>query len=94
MHRGHWAFVWRRAARKAGHDGLHFHDLRHHAGTLAAQLGATPKELMERHGHSTARASLIYQYATAERQREIADKMDAVLVPLRQKTAADVLDRG
>jgi len=38
--------------------------------------------------------SLIYQYATAERQREIADKMDAVLVPLRQKTAADVLDRG
>ena len=31
------------------------------AGTLAAQLGATTKELMERLGHSSSRASLIYR---------------------------------
>ena len=30
-------------------------------------------------GHSTMRASLIYQYSTQERQRELADRMDAAL---------------
>lgn len=79
MHRGRWAFVWHRAAKAAGYEGLHFHDLRHHAGTLAAQLGATTKELMDRLGHSTMRASLIYQYSTQVRQRELADRMDNVL---------------
>ncbi len=79
MHRTRWAFVWRRATKSAGLDGLHFHDLRHHAGTLAAQLGATTKELMERLGHSTIRASLIYQYSTQKRQCELADRMDAAL---------------
>lgn len=79
MCRTRWAFVWRRATKAAGLEGLHFHDLRHHAGTLAAQLGATTKELMERLGHSTMRASLIYQYSTQQRQRELADRMDAVL---------------
>jgi integrase len=79
MHRVRWAFVWRRAAKAAGYEGLHFHDLRHHAGTLAAQLGATTKEIMDRLGHSTMRASLIYQYSTAERQRELADRMDDAL---------------
>lgn len=79
MCRTRWAFVWRRATKAAGLEGLHFHDLRHHAGTLAAQLGATTKELMERLGHSTIRASLIYQYSTHKRQRELADRMDAVL---------------
>ena len=79
MHRGRWAFVWHRAAKAAGYEGLHFHDLRHHAGTLAAQLGATTKEIMDRLGHSTMRASLIYQYSTQERQRELADRMDAAL---------------
>lgn len=79
MQRSRWAFVWRRAAKAAGYEGLHFHDLRHHAGTLAAQLGATTKEIMDRLGHSTMRASLIYQYSTQERQRELADRMDAAL---------------
>ena len=34
---------------------------------------------MDRLGHSTMRASLIYQYSTQERQRELADRMDAAL---------------
>jgi len=79
MHRGRWAFVWHRAAKAAGYESLHFHDLRHHAGTLTAQLGATTKEIMDRLGHSTMRVSLIYQYSTQERQRELADRMDAAL---------------
>jgi hypothetical protein len=33
--------------------GLHFHDLRHVGGTLAAATGASLKELMARLGYST-----------------------------------------
>jgi len=81
MERGRWASVWRRSVKASGFDpAIHFHDLRHHAGTLAAQLGATTKELMDRLDHSTMRASLLYQYSTQERQREIADRMDQVLI--------------
>jgi len=80
MERSRWASVWRRSVRASGVDpAIRFHDLRHHAGTLAAQLGATTKELMDRLGHSTMRASLLYQYSTQERQREIADRMDQAL---------------
>ncbi len=80
MERGRWASVWRRAVAAARIDPpIHFHDLRHHAGTLAAQYGATTKELMERLGHSSSRASLIYEHSTSKRQREIADRMDEVL---------------
>jgi hypothetical protein len=35
------------------------------------------RELMERMGHSTTRAALIYLHATEERQRAVADAVDA-----------------
>jgi integrase len=80
LHRTRWAKVWRRAVTAAEVDPpIHFHDLRHHAGTLAAQRGPTIKELMERPGHSSSHANLIYEHSTSERQREIADRMDEVL---------------
>jgi integrase len=80
-----WAATWRRARRAAGHDELRFHDCRHLAGTLAAQSGATLKELMARLGHSTINAAMTYQFAAQERDRELADRMDAMLA-----TRADV----
>lgn len=56
--------------------GLRVYDLRHHAATLTAQVpGVTTKELMSRIGHSSPRAALIYQHATAERDQRIADAM-------------------
>ena len=56
--------------------GLRVYDLRHHAATLTAQIpGVTTKELMARIGHSSSRAALIYQHATAERDKRIADAM-------------------
>lgn len=58
-----------------GLPGLHFHDLRHTGNTLAATTGASQRELMERMGHSTTRAALIYQHRSAERDRLIADAM-------------------
>ena len=62
-----------------GVDGLRFHDLRHAAGTLSAVGGATSKELMARVGHSSSRAALVYQHATAERDRAIADALDHLI---------------
>ena len=56
---------------------IHFHDLRHTGNHLSAEAGATLRELMERMGHSTTRAALIYLHATDERQRAVADAVDA-----------------
>lgn len=75
----HWSKKFRAAADSAGAEGLHFHDLRHLAGTLAAATGASTRELMARLGHSTPRASLIYQHATEQRDRQIAAGIDAIL---------------
>lgn len=64
------------AGAAAGVENLRPHELRHTAATLAAQTGATTKELMSRIGHATADAALIYQHAAAERDAEIARKLD------------------
>ncbi len=59
-------------------ENLRLHDLRHHALTVAARMpGITTKELMARGGHSSPRAALIYQHATAERDRAISAFLDA-----------------
>ena len=72
--------IWKRAVRDAGaNPELHLHDLRHTGGTLAAQTGATLKELMSRIGHSTPRAALIYQHATSERDKKIADGLNLMI---------------
>ena len=67
---------WAQATQAVGLDGFRFHDLRHTAGTLAAHTGASTKELMARLGHSSARAALIYQHASEERERRIASGLD------------------
>ena len=67
--------VWLPALRAAGLPLIHFHDLRHTGNTLAASAGAGLRELMDRMGHSTARAAMVYLHATDERQRAIADAL-------------------
>ncbi|MFI7224412.1 site-specific integrase [Nonomuraea angiospora] len=57
--------------------GLHFHDLRHTGNTIAASSGASLKDLMQRMGHDSVRAALIYQHSTAEADRKIADAMNS-----------------
>ncbi|MEV4183027.1 tyrosine-type recombinase/integrase [Streptosporangium canum] len=64
--------VWAQALMDAGLPKIHFHDLRHTGNTLAANAGASIRELMERMGHSSTRAAMIYQHSTDERQREVA----------------------
>jgi integrase len=53
--------------------GVHFHDLRHAGNLLVAAAGANLRELMERMGHSSSRAALIYLHSTNDRQRTLAD---------------------
>lgn len=70
--------VWAQALRDADLPKIHFHDLRHTGNTLAANAGASIRELMERMGHSSTRAAMIYQHSTHERQREVARKLDGL----------------
>lgn len=70
--------VWIPATRRVGLDGLRFHDLRHAAGTLAARTGATTKEIMARLGHASPRAAMVYQHATEDRDRLIAERLAAM----------------
>jgi integrase len=72
LRRSNFRPIWNSARHTAGAPDLHFHDLRHVGGTLAAATGASLKELMARLGHSSTRAALIYQHATRDRDQAIA----------------------
>jgi integrase len=67
--------VWQPACAAIGLVGFRFHDLRHTGNTFAATTGASTKELMARMGHSSSRAALIYQHATRDRDRALADAL-------------------
>jgi integrase len=79
---GHGNFrqrVWLPALRTAGLPLIHFHDLRHTGNMLAETgTGAGLRELMERMGHSTTRAALIYLHPSDERQWAIADALSKI----------------
>ena len=68
--------VWYRALAATGLS-IHLHDLRHTGNQLVAEAGANPRELMERMGHSTSRAALIYLHSTSARQHHLADAVTA-----------------
>ena len=57
----------------------HIGDLRHTGNHLAAESGASTRELMHRMGHSTMAAALHYQHATDQRAREIAARLSEVV---------------
>jgi integrase len=80
--RGNFQVTWSEAVEKAGVPGLHFHDLRHTGNTLAAE-GASLRELMARMGHNSARAALIYQHATKDRERAIGAAISARIEAVR-----------
>jgi len=74
---------WSEAVQQMGLTGLHFHDLRHTGNHLAAQTpAATRRDLMVRMGHGTMRAALIYQHASQDADRHIADSLSQRLAPL------------
>ena len=91
LSRSKFRLIWNAACGQTGMPGLQFHDLRHVGGTLAAATGASLKELMARLGHSSARAAMIYQHATRDRDLAIAKALGGLgqQVPMTSATGAD-----
>lgn len=68
---------YRPARAAAGRPDLTIHHLRHTALTMAGQHGATAAELQARAGHASQAAMAIYQHATLDRDRSLAEKIGA-----------------
>jgi integrase len=67
------------AARAAiGKEDLHFHDLRHFGGVMAALAGGTTREVMDRLGHTTSTAAMRYQHVAAGRADALAERLSAL----------------
>lgn len=77
--------AWLPALRAAGLPVIHFHDLRHTGNQFAADTGATLRELMDRMGHATARAAMIYLHGGDERQQAIADALSELAKGSRER---------
>ena len=90
LRRSNFRPIWNAARTKAGSPELHFHDLRHVGGTLAAATGASLKELMARLGHSSTRAALIYQHATRDRDQAIAKALGGLVQQVRTTRGDDL----
>ncbi len=67
---------------------IHFHDLRHTGNTLAASAGASHRELMERMGHDSERAALVYLHSSEERQHQIADTLSKLATEELKRAAS------
>ena len=63
------------ALKAAGLEGVRLHDLRHTDNHLSADAGAILREMMERMGHDSMRAALVYLHSSPGRQRAIADQI-------------------
>ncbi|MGW4151721.1 tyrosine-type recombinase/integrase [Micromonospora chersina] len=88
---------WKANVARIGQPDLHFHDLRHAGNTLAARTGASTRDLMARMGHDSTQAALIYQHATAEADRTIAQALhEAVRADQKKakKTTGGGKDKG
>jgi integrase len=93
MRRGNFQTMWAKALKKAGLPrGFHFHDLRHTGNTWAAGSGANLRELMDRMGHSSMRAALIYLHANRGASKAIAAGIDRQLAEAAQQQDAKGTD--
>ncbi|MEQ7126760.1 tyrosine-type recombinase/integrase [Actinopolymorpha sp. B11F2] len=70
---------WKKVVESVGAPGLHFHDLRHTGNTLAAATRVSTRDLMARMGHDSMSAAIIYQHATREADRAVAEALNAQL---------------
>jgi integrase len=70
---------WTSVLADLGLAGVHFHDLRHAGNIWASKAGMSTKDLMARMGHDDMRAALIYQRATSDADRLIAEQLSALV---------------
>jgi integrase len=86
--------VWEPACRRAGLDGLGFHDLRRTNATWLVAGGTTIRDAQELLGHDDPRMLLgVYARATADGKRTAVERLSAALTavpePPRPSPAAD-----
>ena len=79
------------AREQIGLPNLHLHDLRHTGNTLAAQSGASLRDLMTRMGHDSPAAALIYQHSSRAADEAIAEALDARLTERKSRPAPNVV---
>jgi integrase len=78
---GFRARVWRPATRRAELDGLRIHDLRHTAVALWIAVGANPKEVAARAGHTSVSFTLDrYGHLYPEADTALRDRLDSLYV--------------
>jgi integrase len=80
---------YRPAREAAGRPDLTIHHLRHTALTLAGQQGATAAELQARAGHASQAAMAIYQHATLDRDKALAEKIGETYVGWRDARSSE-----
>ena len=69
---------FRRHRDAIGYPDMHWHDLRHTAGTLATQAGMNMAQVMQMMGHSTHEAAMRYQSAVHELKDMYATRLAAL----------------
>ncbi|AVH21711.1 tyrosine-type recombinase/integrase [Nocardia cyriacigeorgica] len=75
---------WGKLTASVGLAGVHFHDLRHAGNLWASKSGMSTKDLMARMGHDDMRAALIYQRATDDAERRIAEDLSRMATAYRE----------
>lgn len=90
LRRNNFRRLWLRALADTGLRDVHFSDLRHTGNTLAATGDATTRELMQRMGHPSVRAALIYQHLVDGRDHAIAAHVDEQINKVRPGESGDV----
>lgn len=83
---------WLPAVKRAGQEGLRFHDLRHTYVSLLIRAGANPKEVSTWAGHSTVAFTLDrYGHLYDDADDSMPDRLDALLDATRRTEVAPVL---
>jgi integrase len=85
---GHYRTPFFAARAAIGKEDLHFHDLRHFGGVMAAVAGGTTREVMDRLGHTTSTAAMRYQHVAAGRADALAERLSALAEPSTTPTSA------
>lgn len=74
--------------------GLRFHDLRHTGNTFAAATGVSTRDLMARMGDDSINAAIIYQHATRQADRVIAEALDTQMRAVRRRAQPAAEESG
>jgi integrase len=72
--------IWNPAREAAGLPEMRIHDIRHVSLSFCGHSGMTLKEVMERAGHTTVDAALIYMGSDEQRRQEAASRTSQALL--------------